>query len=73
MFQADTKLTLAADGSVGILETSVLSDDEVDEKQIAACVYGTQQVLNRTVAAALSMDVAKAGAPDTVPENLSAD
>ena len=74
MIQADQKLTLAADGSVGIIETSIVADDEVDEKQIAAAVCGSQQVLNRAIASALALSDANASdVPDTLPENLSTD
>lgn len=76
MIQADQKLTLAADGCVGIIETSVLADDETDEKQVTAAIFASQQILNRCIAPALALDAAhEAGSsvPDTVPENLATD
>ena len=68
MIQADATLTMSQDGTVGIIETSLVVDDEPTHEQIAAAIFTANQHLNRTIAAALTIGEK---APDTVPDNLT--
>jgi len=55
VIQSDVKLTLSMDGTVGIIETSVVTDDECTPDQASWAITVSDQILNRSIASALAI------------------
>lgn len=71
MYQLDGTVTMAENGSVGILEVSSIADDDVTSDQVAAALAGFQNALAYSLAAAIQHDQTEtAKAPDFVPEDI---